>query len=431
MRRVLMVSPHFPPDTTAATHRVRLLAPHLENYGWRPTVLSIDPSGYEGAIDPALEAMVPPDLEVVRCRAWKAGWTRRLGIGDLGLRALSPLWNAARALFTRSRFEALFITTYPIYPALLGPSLKRRYGVPFILDLQDPWVGAWGRSVGGCADGTPDFKSRVSRALASRIEPIAVGAADALTAVSQATYEDALARVKPSRTPICETLPIGWDEGDFARADRRNEVFDPADGSVHLCYVGTLLPHGVTVVERLLESVRLLTDREPQLAQRLRLHFVGTSNQTGGTPQPRVMPLAERLGLGACVTERPLRVSYGQALRLLRDANAILVMGSTEPHYTASKLYPALLARRPILAIAHEQSSISSILTRIAREPSVRLVSFNGASVPADAVCDQLSGLLRGPAYDPADVDLEAASLYSAPVLAGRLAVVLDQVAAA
>ena len=29
MRRVLMISPHYPPDSTAATHRVRLLAPHL------------------------------------------------------------------------------------------------------------------------------------------------------------------------------------------------------------------------------------------------------------------------------------------------------------------------------------------------------------------------------------------------------------------
>ena len=27
MRRVLIISPHFPPDTTAATHRVRLIAP--------------------------------------------------------------------------------------------------------------------------------------------------------------------------------------------------------------------------------------------------------------------------------------------------------------------------------------------------------------------------------------------------------------------
>ena len=41
-RRVLMVSPHFPPDSSAATHRVRLLAPHLAGYGWEPTVVTVD-----------------------------------------------------------------------------------------------------------------------------------------------------------------------------------------------------------------------------------------------------------------------------------------------------------------------------------------------------------------------------------------------------
>src|SRR5439155_20636351 len=54
VRRVLMVSPHFPPDTNAATHRVRLLAPHLPARGWEPTVVAVDPRDYEGRLDPAL-----------------------------------------------------------------------------------------------------------------------------------------------------------------------------------------------------------------------------------------------------------------------------------------------------------------------------------------------------------------------------------------
>ena len=70
MRRVLMVSPHFPPDTNAATHRVRLLAPHLPARGWEPTVVAVDPRDYEGRLDPALADLVPPWLRVVHARAW-------------------------------------------------------------------------------------------------------------------------------------------------------------------------------------------------------------------------------------------------------------------------------------------------------------------------------------------------------------------------
>jgi hypothetical protein len=88
-RRVLLVSPHFPPDTNAASHRVRLLAPHLAGFGWEPTVLTVDPVDYEGRIDPALAALVPDSVRVVRCRAWNHRWTRRIGLGDLGLRSFA------------------------------------------------------------------------------------------------------------------------------------------------------------------------------------------------------------------------------------------------------------------------------------------------------------------------------------------------------
>ena len=54
MPRVLMVSPHFPPDTSAGAHRVRLLAPYLAAYGWEPTVMTVDPAAYDGRLDPDL-----------------------------------------------------------------------------------------------------------------------------------------------------------------------------------------------------------------------------------------------------------------------------------------------------------------------------------------------------------------------------------------
>src|SRR5438132_13617639 len=189
-----MVSPHFPPDTNAATHRVRLLAPHLPARGWEPTVVAVDPRDYEGRLDPALADLVPPSLRVVHARAWPASLTRRLGIGDLGLRAFTGLLGTCVGLLRRQRFDALFVTIYPAYPALLGPWLKRRFGVPFVLDYQDPWVGAWGETAGPRVNGTPDLKSRASRLAAMRLEPLALRAADGVTAVSRATFEQALAR---------------------------------------------------------------------------------------------------------------------------------------------------------------------------------------------------------------------------------------------
>jgi len=436
MKRVLMVSPHFPPDSSAAAHRVRLLAPHLADAGWTPTIVTVQPSAYEGRLDPDLAALVPSSLRVVRAPAWPARWTRRVGLGDLGLRAFAGLGRACRSLLARERFDALFITVYPVYPALLGPKLKQQFGVPFVLDYQDPWVGAWGSTVGAGPNGSRDWKSAAMRRLGVWLEPRAVAAADALVAVSQGTIDGIVQRIPAAGRVPHEAIPLGFEPDDFARLSvrpRSQVYFDAADGKVHLCYVGTLLPAGMGTLRTLLEAVRSLAAHDPAAADRIRLHFFGTSNQSTSS-RDIVMPIARELGVEANVTERPGRLDYLDALTVLAGASGILLLGSSERHYTASKLYPALLARRPILALFHEASSVVAILRTVGQEPTVRLVTYGDGKTDrshVSAVARHLQSLAAGATYDARDVRLDRADDVSARALARRLAGVFDQVCAA
>lgn len=434
MRRVLMVTPHFPPDSSAASHRVRLLAPHLEAAGWTPTVVTLERSAYEGRLDPDLEALVPASLRVVRAAAWPAGVTRLAGLGDLGLRAFTGLRHTCRALLARDHFDALFITVYPVYPALLGPGLKAEFNVPFVIDYQDPWVGAWGQSVGGGPNGAPDWKSRATRQLGTWLEPRVLAAADAIVAVSQGTIDGIVERLPEIGRLPHAAIPLGFEAGDFASlATRpaRTLPFDPADGLVHLCYAGTLLPTGGETLRLLLRALAKARRDDPAAA-RLRLHFFGTSNQSASDVH-RVLPIAGECGVADVVTEQPGRLDYLDALAVLTHASAILLLGSSERHYTASKLYPALLARRPILALFHEASSVVSILRGAGAEPTVRVVTYGDAPVTGSLVDDvaaHLRALAAGPAYNHADVVDEALAPVSAPHLARQLAAIFDRVAA-
>ena len=429
-----MVSPHFPPDTSAGTHRVRLLAPHLPAYGWEPTVVAVDPRDYESRLDPGLAELVPPSLRVVRSRVWPVKWTRRFGVGDLGLRAMRGLYGTCADLLRRERFDALFITIYPSYPALLGPMLKRRFGIPFVLDYQDPWVGSWGLTVGGGTNGQPDFKSRLSRFIATHLEPIAARAADAITAVSAGTYQAIRQRYDGFDDKLYAAIPLGGELGDFdhlRQRPRANPYFDPGDGLCHVCYVGTLLPLGFETLRALLKAAALLRQRQPKLYQKLRLHFFGTSNQTTSDVAPRVLPIAEQLGVADCVTELAPRIDYLDALTVQTQASAILMLGSSERHYTASKLYPGLLARRPILALYHEASSVVEILRRAAKPPSVRVVTYGDAERAesrVEAIYEELAALVAEPVYRPADVAMDEVKEFSAESLAGKLADVFDRV---
>jgi glycosyltransferase involved in cell wall biosynthesis len=424
-RHVLMVTPHFPPDSTAATHRVRLLAPHLPRHGWTATVLGVAAESYETRLDPELATLVPDDLETVRVRAWPARWTRRFGFGDLGLRSLAALYRGAARLLGARRYDALFLELPPWYTALLGPPLSRRFDVPYVVDYIDPWVSEWGRTVGGGRAGRPDLRSRMSRAVALAVEPWAVARAAAITGVSAGTYADLFRRLPALRARPHAEIPYGFEADDFRRLTGAQPFFDPHDGQVHLVYLGTLPPLGGETLRAFLRALEHVRGTRP-----LRVHFVGTSGRTDvDLPRP-VVALAAQLGVADLVDEVPQRVGYLDALRVLRDASAVVLLGSSEPHYTASRLFPVLLARRPVLAVFHQASSVVDILARAMRPPAARCVTYDQTRSPEsqlDQIVSALAALVANPVFEPA-ADLRAIEELSAAALAGRLAQILDAV---
>lgn len=389
MRRVLCVSPHFPPDPTAGAHRMRLLARHLPRAGWVPTVLTVDPAGYDGHLDETLQAAAGPPVELIRVPALSPVGSRRLGFGDLGLRALPYLGVEASRLCRGRRFDATFITTYPIYPALLGPWLRAKYGVPFCIDLQDPWVGSWGQTVGP-KHGRPDVRSRLSRAAAMALERVALLPADAVTAVSQLTIEQAFSRHGRRPPEATAELPIGWDPADWQDLQIPPGFFDEVPPRIHACYIGTLLPAGIVVADAFLRGVRLLLDRSPELRARLVLHFIGTSNEARQDAPLRLMPLASARGIHEVCREHPGRVPFRVAAGLSQHASMLLILGSTEPHYNASKLYTSVAAQRPLFALMHRESPTSAVLQESLGRGGGRIVTFSTEaeleqSVPAIA----------------------------------------------
>ncbi len=422
-RRVLVVSPYFPPSTLAGVHRARLLARHLPALGWDPVVLCVDERHHQEPLDPGLARLVPAGTRVVKVGALPRALARAVGVGDLSLRGFATLRGALRTELRRGGVDAVLITVGPYYTALLGAGVRRLFGVPVVLDYQDPWVSRWGATL------RRRSKGGLSHRLATLLEPRALRGVDWITAVSRGTYEEILERhpaIDPTR---CSEIPIGGDPADFEGVKRVEAAAGGAREAqvLQLSYVGTLLPRAEGTVRALFAAVALLRALRPELARQLRLDFVGTSNQPAGGPE-RVLPLAHAAGVADLVAEIPRRVPYLEALGILSSSRGILALGSDEPHYTASKIYPALLAGPPVLALFHEASSVC----RIVRDAGGALLVTFGDGAPVatrvEEIAAALERLLTSPAAVP-PANRATLAPYLAPAVAERFAAVFSRLA--
>lgn len=421
----MIVSPYFPPSTLAGVHRARHLARHLPAAGWTPIVLCVDERFHEENLDPGLAALVPGSVEVVKARAYPANLTRWLGTGDIGLRAWSHIRHALLQLLAARRADAVLITGSPFYPMLLAPEIKRRFATPVLLDFQDPWVSAWGA-------GQPALsKVGLAHRLATLLEPRALRGAAFVTSVSDRQNAEMAARYPWLDAARMAGIPIGGDPDDFAAlsAQQAGVADDLAAGCVNLSYVGTFLPRSGSLVRVLLRALRRLRAAEPRLAARVRLNFLGTSNQPNDTTTCRVRPIAEAEGVAEAVREIPQRLPYLRALAALARSDGILLIGSDEAHYTASKIYPALMSGRPFLSLFHRASSAHAILSSTGGGAAFAFATAEELSALEAPLAEALSTLAASPAAlgraDPA-----AFAEFGARNIALRFAEVLDSLSA-
>ena len=352
MRNVLIVSPHFPPVDLPDMHRVRVSLPYFREFGWHPTVLTVAPRFVEGAREPLYGE---PDSATVRTAALPARWTRMAGLGNLGLRAFPFLYSAASGMLARGAFDLIYFSTTVFTSVPLGRLWKRRFGVPFVVDMQDPWVNDY-------YDRHPGAKRPPKYGIASRLhrvlEPWSMPAADGIIAVSRAYIDTLSARYPALAGKPSMVLPFGAASKDFERLRPAgpNRFFDPADGGIHAVYAGRggddMWPALRLVFAGLAQGLR----ESPEIFGRLRLHFIGTDYAPAGRTRKSIEPLAESMGVGAHVREHSGRVPYFEALQILRDAHMLLLPGSDDPQYTPSKLYPYILGRKPLLAVLHPRS---------------------------------------------------------------------------
>jgi hypothetical protein len=162
-----------------------------------------------------------------------------------------------------------------------------------------------------------------------------------------------------------EVIPFPGSERDFERVRKESEPqeqFDTTDGKAHWVYVGRGGKDMETAARALFAALAAESSRNAGLRNGVMIHFIGTSYAPVGKGRPSIAPIAAEFGLQDMVMENTDRISYRETLRCLTQADALLALCSNDPGYTASKIYPCLLAGKPLLAICHRESGVAQVI---------------------------------------------------------------------
>ncbi len=422
-RTVLILAPDFAPSSFPPALRVRFFANHLADFGWKPVVLTVAPEHYETPVDNANLDLVDSSVEVIQTQALPARLTRWLGFGELGLRSLFHLQSRASRLCRQRAVDLIFIPVPPYFTMIQGRCLKARHGIPFVVDYIDPWV------VEDYFRMEPHLrppKWRLAYWVSRLLEPLAVKPAASIVGVSEGTIESVVSRYPGLEKLPSAALPYGAEARDFEylrQSPRPNPCFDKEDELFYLCYTSAFIPGMFDTARALFKALGIGIAKSPRLFQRIRIHFVGSSY--AGSLERHAERLAGEEGVATFVTEFPHRVAYLDACQVLLDADGLLALGSDAPHYTPSKIFPYLLARKPILAIFHSASSLIPILEGTLCGVAIPFSPESGVLSQVPVILERLTQLLSGRLpFVPLD-DSEFAP-HSARAMASGLARLFD-----
>lgn len=430
---VLVVSPHFPPTNAADMQRVRMLLPHFQAAGIHAECLAVAADDVAAPRDEWLLGSIPETVPVHRANAWGL-WLRRIpGLGTLSYRALGPLRKAGnRALAeqvgkgrsdskgsgrTRTRFDLVYFSTTQFGILTLGPYWERKFGIPFVIDYQDPWVNDYYAQNPSVPPPGGRIKYAIARSISCFNEPRVISRCSGITSVSSSYPAQLKERYDflPSDFPTL-VAPFPGDEADLKRVkDDRSlsqQVFPTDSRQSNWVYVGRGGLDMHAALKGLFAAIKRRSTAHPEWLDQIRLHFIGTSYAERGHGIETVRPLAEQYGIGRVVNEVTHRIPYSNALRCLLDADALIVPGSDDPAYTASKIYPYLLARKPMLAIFHQSSSVVELIRSVG---GAKLATFDTAQ-PKEALMNQIesSWLADDRWKQPVALDEEAFRPYTA-----------------
>lgn len=369
-KRVLFVG-YFYPDANMGGVRMRRLARLLPRFGWDPVVLTHAEPGHASSqsVDGVrIEAVAAPDLTRAyrRIRQWKPkaeppgaapaaqplsnaiGLTseinRWLMIPDKQIPWRGPAVKRGRQLLAKESFSAIFASQEPRTSLLVAARLSRQTSIPCVLEYRDLWTG------------NPYYHitqpTALHRWIHRRLERRALRQASRVSAVSRGISEY-LTKMHHDVLPAPVELNYNFfDPAEYPVLSPPPKAAAPFTISYTGAFYGQRKPH------EFFEGLQLFLRQSGLTPEKFRFRWAGAASGVRDLEtiieQTGIRPYLDFVG----------QVPHRDALRLLMESHAaLLIQAPDDAIHIPGKLFEAMGARVPVLALAHP-CEVSEIIER-------------------------------------------------------------------
>ncbi len=362
-KRVLIISPHFPPVNSADMHRVRMSLPYFIEFGWEVEVVMVDDKLVDIIADPLLLESIPKHIQVHKVKALQKKWTSKVGLGSLALRSLWFYRKKVKELLKIRKYDLIYFSTTEFPVCILGAYWKNKFKIPYVIDMQDPWHSDYYQNK---PKSERPKKYWFSYRLHKFLEPIAMKNVDGIVTVSEKYVNTLKERYANLSNVPFKVITFGANELDFKIAQINDEhlelYLNTENKQTNLVYVGRGGYDMRDAIEILFIDFKSGLKNEPKLFENIHFYFIGTSYAPNGKGIATISTIAEKLGISKYVTEQTDRIGFYESIKQLIAADGLFIIGSNDSSYTASKLYPYILAKKQLLGIFNGESSAAQIL---------------------------------------------------------------------
>lgn len=366
-----MVSYAFPPFGEVGSVRIAHLCRYLPKYGIEPIVLTVREDCYEVRDD---TMAVPANVRVLRTSMlpnpldWygrlkrrshsstsstaprqtneiqrsTAGAFRRhilaaLQFPDRRSGWYLPALRAAERFANEEGVDAIFSSGPPWTSQVIALSLKKKLGVPWLADFRDPWVSL-----------VPASGPSWAHKLAGRLEFGCMHLSDLVlcnTDRLREAFQQHYSELHPAKF---RTLTNGYEDLD-------PPAMNTAQSKRLLLHLGSI--YGLRRIDTFLVALSDLVHAKLLFPESFRIILQGDMSPSVVAEAARTVPELLKNGF---VEFRP-RVSWGDAHKLLWQADLLLIFQGAHRLQVPAKFYEYLQTGIPMFAIA-EEGALTDIL---------------------------------------------------------------------